>query len=233
MVLGMFGVAMIILIGVVAIGAIVYGYHAAQKRREELFQLATHQAMLFEPDPGDIHDRFEGFLPFGKGSSRKSQNLIHGPWNGIEWEVFDYQYVTGSGDDRKTHRYGVMMARLPVSLPMLEIRPEGWLDKVAGLVGFEDINFESEAFSRRFHVKCDSRKVAYDMIHPQMIEYLMKGPPQHWQLRGNRLMLIRKGYFRAGELPGLMDVVKGFIGRIPGYVREDRGITDSRTVPPI
>jgi hypothetical protein len=46
-------------------------------------------------------------------------------------------------------------------------------DKIAGAFGFDDIDFESEAFSRRFHVKSSDRRFAYDVIHPRMMEFLM------------------------------------------------------------
>lgn len=222
------GPLLAILVAAAVIAGIWYGYRAAQKRREELFLFATELGTAFDPLPYGIHDQFSAFKPFGQGHSQESSNLISGQVEGIDWQIFDYKYVTGSGKNQATHHYQIIAAGLPVSLPALEIRPEGWLDKVAGLVGFEDINFESEAFSRRYHVKCDDRKVAYDVIHPRMIEYLLGVDAVHWQIRGTRLLLIFSGKCSVERLKGAMERVRGFISLIPGYVREDRGLQSER-----
>ena len=47
------------------------------------------------------------------------------------------------------------------------------MDKIAGALGFHDINFESSEFSRKFHIKCADKKFAYDVIHPRMMEFLL------------------------------------------------------------
>jgi hypothetical protein len=160
-----------------AIGLIIFSMIQANRRREALFTLATELGLQFDPAGGRAHDHFEGFLPFGRGSSRRSDNLLHGVVDGTEWMIFDYKYTTGSGDDETTHHHSIVSATLPITLPALTIRPEGMFDKLAGLMGFDDINFESEAFSRRYHVSCDDRKTCYDVIHPQMIEFLMAIDP--------------------------------------------------------
>jgi hypothetical protein len=46
-------------------------------------------------------------------------------------------------------------------------------DKIAGAVGFDDIDFESAEFSKRFHVKSPDKKFAYDVIHPRTMEFLL------------------------------------------------------------
>ena len=59
------------------------------------------------------------------------------------------------------------------NVPDLLIRPEGFFDKVAGAFGFDDIDFESEEFSRAFFVKSSDKRFAYDVLHPRMLELLM------------------------------------------------------------
>ena len=61
--------------------------------------------------------------------------------------------------------------------PDLLIRPEGLFDKIKGAFGFDDIDFESEEFSRRFHVKSSDRRFAYDVLHPRMMEFLLAVRP--------------------------------------------------------
>jgi hypothetical protein len=55
-----------------------------------------------------------------------------------------------------------------VGTPSLLIRREDIGDKLIGGLGFDDIDFESEEFSRDFWVKSDNRRHAYGVIHPRM-----------------------------------------------------------------
>jgi len=57
------------------------------------------------------------------------------------------------------------------------IRPEGVWDKLAAAFGFDDIDFESAEFSRKFLVKAGDKRFAYDVLHPRMMEFLLAEAP--------------------------------------------------------
>lgn len=212
----------------IAVLVAVVAYQQARKRREELSLLARSLGLRFDPYCGDVHDRYEGFSPFGQGYSRRSSNLLSGRIGQIDWEIFDYHYTTGSGKHRQTHQVGVVAANVPIVFPTMMMRAEGFFDRIASLAGFDDINFESEQFSRRYHVHCDDRKFAYDLIHPQMIEYLLSVEPRHWQMYGTRIVLARSGRYSPGEIAEVFRLIEGFVALIPDYVRQDRGLKADR-----
>lgn len=207
----------------VALVAIIWSFIAAAKRRQELSAFALLNGFSFDADPGDIHDRYEGFTPFDRGHNRASSNRVHGRRGEIDWEMFDYKYVTGSGKNRQTHRHGIIVAQINLALPRVRIRPEGIFDKLASVVGFDDIDFESEEFSKRYYVSASDRKFAYDLIHPKMMEYLLVAPACDWQFGGRVIMMTRSGRYGADQLLGVMNTIEGFVGLIPQYVRQDRG----------
>jgi hypothetical protein len=60
--------------------------------------------------------------------------------------------------------------------PELTIGPEGFFSKIAQAVGYDDIDFESHEFSRKFCVRSKDKKFAYDVCNAQMIEYLLTNP---------------------------------------------------------
>lgn len=211
------------LIIAVAIVAIVWSFIAAAKRRQELSAFALQNGFSFEASPGNLHDQYEAFVPFDQGHSRRSNNWIHGRRGTIDWEMFDYKYTTGSGKNQQTHHYGIVLAKINLALSKMRIRPEGFFDKLAGMVGFDDIDFESEEFSKRYYVSSTDRKFAYDLIHPKMMEYLMAQAPSDWQLGGRIVMIIQSRNFRVDELHGKMMLIEGFVRLIPEYVRQDRG----------
>jgi hypothetical protein len=191
-------------------------------RRKALAELARRLGFDFAPGGAAWSgDEFEGYTPFGLGRDRRAFNVLSGSRGGARWELFEYQYTTGSGKDRSTHRYGVALARVGLAFPRLTMRPEGWLDKVASMAGFDDINFESEAFSRRYHVKCDDRRRCYDLIDPRMIEYLLTLPAVHWQLGPGVVLIVRKGRYDPPELERTMVAITGLLERVPEHVRKD------------
>ena len=204
------------------VGGFIVGGIMERRRRAELEEFARRLGFTFVPDPGGSYaEQYAGFTPFGQGRSRRASSLVRGARGEVHWELFDYRYTTGSGKNRRTHRYGVVVAKVPLALPRMTLRPEGMFDKVAALAGFDDINFESEAFSRRYHVTGDDRRRVYDLLHPQMMEYLLSLPAAHWQLGPGVVMQARSGRYDTVEMGRVTDAIDGFLSRVPAYVRED------------
>ncbi len=172
-----------------AIGlALLYlGYLQQQKRRQELSSLAIQLGWQFDSSHDSSHeDRYPQFNIFRRGHSRYAYHTLRGQFEIAEksWPVvmgdYHYRITSGSGKNRSTHTY--RFSYLILELPHLRscdlmIRQEGVLDKLAGMIGFDDIDFESVEFSDRFHVKSSEKKFAYDVLHPQMMEFLLDGNP--------------------------------------------------------
>lgn len=216
------GWPILLVFALVAVSAAVIGSIQARRRRKELEAFARRVNFSFMHDAADwVADQFDGFTPFGQGRSRRVSNLLEGERAGVRWEMFDYRYTTGSGKNRRTHHYGVVAARIALAFPRTTIRPEGMFDKIASLAGFDDINFESEAFSRRYHVKSEDRRRIYDLVHPKMMEYLMSLPAMQWQLGPGLVLMVRGGHYDPPELERVMGAVEGFLAHIPGYVRAE------------
>ena len=176
-------IAVYIIVGVALFAGIAYlSYLSAKKRREALQALANELGWRFHPDKDTSHDEeYAHFDIFSKGHSRVAFNTLTGSLEidgrhfGAKAGDFRYRITSGSGKNRRTstHTFSYLIFHLPFRTPNLVIRPEGIFDKLAGAFGFDDIDFESEQFSRKFHVKSSDRRFAYDVIHPRMIEYLL------------------------------------------------------------
>lgn len=187
----------IILVVLVIAGLVYASQQAARKRREAMAALARELDGQFFPDKDhDHHERFQQFAAFRVGSSRAAYNTIrgHAHISGHNFAVTmgDYRYTTGSGDDTQNHEMSYVIVAMPFTgVPSLFVRPEGLLDKLAGTLGFEDIDFESAEFSGRFHVTSDDKRFAYDVVHPKMMEFLMAVHPPKIELAGGCLLLAR------------------------------------------
>ena len=184
------------IIGIVAlIGVVIYVAHLIEQRRcEALAALAQSLGWRFTPERDREHDgRFRQFDVFQTGHSRAAYNTITGTIDSGERryavQMGDYTYKvtrhTGKHTSTSTYHLSYLIVRVPFqAVPDLLIRREGIMDKLAGALGFDDIDFESAEFSRRFFVKSPDKKFAYDVVHPRMMEFLMAGePPAAFDLR--------------------------------------------------
>jgi hypothetical protein len=172
---------------------------------------------------GRLGEMFFGFSPFGSGHSRAISNVITGelPWG--TFYTFDYRYVTGAGKSRHEHRYGIVAFRVPLNFVKLNMRPEGFMDALGGVFGVKDIQLESDEFNQEFHVSSGNDRFAFDILHPNMMEYLLSIDRLNWQLMGPYIVLICSGCWPIGRLDSLIATGERFLQLIPDYVRQDIG----------
>lgn len=218
-----FGILLVVLV----VGVVAYLLAlSAKKRREALRGVAQQLGLRFDPDPDhSIHRAFHHSL-FEKGRSRTATNNIYGSMtlagHSVEIRMADYQYVTGSGKNRRTHRLSFACFLLPfTNTPDLLIRQERFGDKILGGIGFDDIDFESEEFSRRFWVKSGDKRYAYDVIHPGMMEFLLENPTPRVEIV-NDVCLLQEGLGRwdPDTFHGAPGWFKAFLEKWPEHLTE-------------
>ena len=166
----------VIIIGFVAIVIVVaiLGHLSARKRREAMFALAAKLGLRFDPGRSrDLARRYEFIDRMRAGRNRYAFNILSGNYQGHEVILFDYHYKTGSGKNTHHHYLSFFILHLPISVPELVIGPEGFFSKIAQAVGYDDIDFESHEFSRKFCVRSRDKKFAYDICNAKMIEFLL------------------------------------------------------------
>jgi hypothetical protein len=166
----------------IVLGAI-YGHQQRQKRLADLRALAQSLGWQFVAEENYGYDvQFSQFSGFCQGGGRYAYNTLIGnlkvgeqPWLA---RMGDYHYQTTSSNGKQTtthhHHFSYCLVKLPYpSLPDLRIRREGFFDAIAGAFGFDDIDFESAEFSKRFHVKSSDKRFAYDVVCPAMMEFIL------------------------------------------------------------
>ena len=171
----------LIIVGVVALIIVlgILGHLSAKKRREAMAALAARLGLHFSPHKDRGLARQYSFLDkLRSGSNRYAFNTLSGTYKDHEVTAFDYHYETHSTNSkghRQTHHhyFSFFLLTLPASFPELVIAREGFFSKVAQAFGYDDIDFESHEFSRKFCVRCRDKKFAYDVCNAQMIEYLL------------------------------------------------------------
>lgn len=166
----------LIIIGFISLIVIigVFGYISARKRREAMAALAAKLGLSFDPyKDWEMARRYSFLDKLRIGSNRYAFNILSGNYQGYDVTVFDYHYRTGSGKNTQHHYISFFILRLPASFPELVIGSEGFFSKIGQALGYEDIDFESYEFSRKFCVRSRDKKFAYDVCNARMIEYLL------------------------------------------------------------
>jgi len=215
--------ALIIVGLVVAIGLVVYfSWYAKKRRREELSRMATQLGLQYSKQ-----DTFGLLgLPFrllSQGDGRGCENVLSGTWQDIPLQEFDYWYYEESSDSKgnrtKTYyRFSCVVSQLPFAASHLTITRENLFSRMADHLGFEDINFESEDFNRRFQVTGKDRKFATDLLDARMMQWLLaEGQTWSYELSGPYLMCYHKR-LRPLELTPLLGAMKAFRDHVPRVV---------------
>jgi len=218
------GILVFILFAAIIVAAIVYGFRAARKRREELSALALRLGLIYRADrDASLADQF-GFLnALAQGSNRYAFNILSGAYQGQEVLVFDYHYETHSSDSKgrqQTHHhyFSFFILTLPQHFPELRITREGLLSKVAQAFGYDDIDFESAEFSRSFCVRSKDKKFAYDVCHAQMMEYLLANRDLSLEIEGRALALSFGTRLSAAEIESNLGRLLEIRARLPEYL---------------
>lgn len=224
------GVGVVILIGVAAY----YSWRSEQQRQRALMELARSLGWGFDPSRDRSHAlEYADFQCFRKGDRRLAYNTLRGQVEAggrrLAAKAGDFRYeVTrsnGKTTTTETYRFSYLILHLPfASVPNLLIRPEGVLDKIAGFVGFDDIDFESEEFSRRFFVQSDDKRFAYDVVTPGMMEFLLATQGPAVDLRHGRLCFTDgRSRWTPDQFRGAIGYAVKFLDLWPEHVRRTLG----------
>lgn len=182
----------LIVLMVIGVGVlIVLGAIHAQKKREErlaaLRAIADRRGWRFsELKYHDHDDRYSHFEIFRRGHSRAAYDTLAGSLEVFGESAyaqagdFTYKITTSNGktSSTTTYHFSYLIVELPLRpVPDVLVRAENLFDKVSSMLGFDDIDFESSEFSKRFCVKSPDKRFAYDLFTPRMMEFFLEGSP--------------------------------------------------------
>jgi hypothetical protein len=210
---------------VVIVLVAVFAYRADKKRRALLQSFALSNGWTYTARDDSWVDRFPG-APFGYGTNRTAANVLVGRHGDREMLAFDYSCQTHSTDSKgnsqtTTHRYAICALRLPADLPALELSPESVLTRVAGALGLDDLELESEEFNRHYRVKARDPKFAYDVLNPRTMQALIARPALHLRLLGPDAICWESGVLKPPVLLERLATLAVLVDGIPSYVWSD------------
>ncbi len=117
---------------------------------------------------------------FRRGKSRtlrhKMGTHINVHTHRLPVEMGDFEFTSKRSRLEIRYRLSYLVVRLPQPMPAVLLRPENIADRVMSAAGFNDIDFESKAFSDRYMVGCTDKKFAFRLISPLVMQFLMEKP---------------------------------------------------------
>ena len=215
-------VAIIVAAAVIAVTLSAYFYY----QREAAFaRIATSLGLTFsERDESTV--RQLDFPLFHEGRGTESGNLVNGTLQGTPVAAFDFAYWTEYRDSkgiahRQYHRFLCAVTDIGPSCPALVIEHRGLIGRVAGALGLDGIQFESDDFDKAYRVTCDDRRFASALVDPAMMAWLLDAPsPVAFQTAGTHLLAVSTDR-RPDAIPGLFRALVDFRAHIPALVASD------------
>ena len=214
----------VIVVFICIIGAIIWGIRAGKKRRDDMTLLAEKLGMDFSHERNyRMADRFSFLDKLRQGSNQYAFNLMSGIFQNEQITVFDFHYETYSNDSkgrRQTHHHHFSFFILELSkyFPELTIAKESFFSKIAQAVGYDDIDFESHEFSKKFVVRSKDKKFAYDFCNAQMIDYLLGHPDINIEVDQNMLALGFDACLKVEEIETRLKQLIEIRSLIPDYL---------------
>ena len=107
------------------------------------------------------------------------------------------------------------------------MRPEGIFDKLAEVVGFDDIDFEYNEFNKKYYVKADDKRLAYDFFGRNMMNYLLMLPrPINLEVLGPHFLVSYNHRVPLQFYDRLLDTMAGLMTKFDKLTREKYGFSD-------
>lgn len=220
-------VVVVVVAGLVA--GLIYAHKLEQKRLAALRAFAHSMGWSFDMRRDKSHDdEYAHFATFRRGQNRYAFNTMMGQLT-IDGRTFrakagEFHYEVTRSDGKTTttshYNFSYLILETPFpSIPDMYVRREGFFDKIAGALGFEDIDFESAEFSRRFHVSGRDKRFVYDVVTPAMMEFLMRSLPGVVELEHGRFLLTDgTTRWKPEQYPAMTAWVSEFFGLWPRHI---------------
>lgn len=179
------------------------------------------------------------------GDRRRTERLLEGEADGRRVRCFDHHYRTqrqvtervggGRGRPGRTrtrtvytqHRFSAVVVEVDFPLGRLLLRREGVADRVSSFFGRNDLDFESAAFSRRYHVSADEPKWAYDVLDVRTMERLMQLPDVTLEMEASALLVLReRTIMNPAQYEEALAAADALLDGVPGF-RKPAGFSAS------
>jgi hypothetical protein len=215
---------LLVIVALLIVAGAFLAWRLERKRREALAREAARLGLSFAPERSPhLARQYETLRGLHEGGNRYAFDVLQGQYRGQPVTLFDFHHETHSSDSkghRQTHHHYQQVALLHLGreFPNLLLGPEGIFSKIAQAFGYDDIDFESHEFSRRFCVRSQDKRFAYDFCNAAMIEFLLDRPDVRLEVQGRVLAFVSDGRLNPADIEAKLDRALAIHERMPAYL---------------
>ncbi|MGO1974225.1 MAG: hypothetical protein ACTH2Q_14815 [Propionibacteriaceae bacterium] len=211
--------APLLVLFLVLLGVAVVLYVRKQKTRRDsaLRKFSRSRGWSLDLRPTSLVETYPRTSLFHAGNSVRGMNLLTFTSEGLTAQSFDFVVHGHTQHGSGPEFFHVVAIEVPFSLPILELRPERALDRV---VGAPEVEFESAEFNRAWYVTTRNERFAHDVVHPQMMEWLLEEPAPNlpFDVGGNKIYTYSTGEQHTERIDDMVWLLQEFRARIPDHV---------------
>jgi hypothetical protein len=156
----------------------------AGERVSRLREWADLNSFTFQPEKDEsIGPRYSALSRLTAYQNCSATNVVRGPLGPYKFCAFDFVDLDTRRGSQKTRRFApvstsfaAVVVEMDMALPSIILERETLSDKIAKALGAEDVQFESEAFNRRFVVRSNDRSRALAVLGPAVQQLLLDTP---------------------------------------------------------
>jgi hypothetical protein len=164
-----------------------------EKRSKALSGLAKKLQLQFSPNGDfDVPKRFSFLSWLNRGIAPYAYNIFHGYYHNYSVTFFDYTF----SDGKYSYYWSAYALEMKINFPDLLTSHETRESRIAEALGKSHITFESAEFSRAFRVRCSDKKFAFEICHPQMMEYLLANQDLTIEVSGRAVAVLFEDWLR-------------------------------------
>ncbi len=176
------------------IGILTLARAQARKRTQALQTVAQEIGFSFEGEGWGVQTQAPQLETplFERGRDQKFSNVLSGMYSGFKTSVFDYSFRTGGGKNSHTWNQTVAAFSQDLWLPLFQMRPENFLDRIGDAFTHKDIDFDSHPeFSKRYLLRGTDPDKIRELFTPALLTFLEKlTPSKKWHMEGVGLTLM-------------------------------------------
>jgi hypothetical protein len=180
--------------------------------RKAMEAWASKRGLRFSAADGfDLAKRFGDFWKIlaPQGAAGKATNLCWGKVGSGEVILFEQSGPSG-------YQCACCSCDLPRPVTAMRIRHRGCLDTLGRWFAYHEIQFESAEFNRAWMVEGDDHQAVFEVVTPQVMEFIMGSGIVCLMTTGNRTMAVMLGALTPERCEQLLGQVQGFARQLAG-----------------
>ncbi len=161
------------------------------KRQATIKDIADEFDMDYSSDKNKDTHFLDNFLFFKTRKVNHIYNRTANETNSIN--LFDIEFSEGEFIAKEVVRTTMLYIELPKEAPIFTLDKEGFLHKIYGFAGFDDIEIKNHPdFSNRFYLLGEDETAVAKYFNDELVQFFESNPYYHIESNGDHLLIFDK-----------------------------------------